>query len=221
LDIGACRGYYALEFARRVGNKGKVYAFEPDKENFSMLKKNIESSRLSRNKISNIVLVNKAVSDKTGKLKLYIADFNKADHRIFADSKDKRSFVEIESVSIDAFMDNNIKNRIKLVKMDVQGAEVKVVEGMRRLLESNKEFVLLTEFWPYGLKGAGSSGQKYLKMLRKHFALYDMNEHTEKIEPAVDKILLKEHTVKNMTYTNLLCIRRDDVKKYSKVLYAS
>ncbi len=59
VDIGAHIGYYTVIAAQLVGDKGKVYAFEPDPRNFKLLQRNVEA-----NGYSNVVLVNKAVSDK-------------------------------------------------------------------------------------------------------------------------------------------------------------
>lgn len=63
LDIGANIGYYTLIFAKIVGEDGKVFAFEPDPTNFALLKRNVEI-----NGYKNILLVQKAVSNKSGKL---------------------------------------------------------------------------------------------------------------------------------------------------------
>ena len=84
LDIGANIGYYTLIFARLVGEEGKVFAFEPDPENFALLKKNVEI-----NGYHNVVLVQKAISNKTGKIRLFKFDDFKAGHRIH-DSHDSR-----------------------------------------------------------------------------------------------------------------------------------
>ena len=78
LDIGANIGYYTLIFAKLVGENGKVFAFEPDPTNFALLKKNVEM-----NGYKNVVLVQRAVSNKTGKLKLYLCEDNPGDHRIY------------------------------------------------------------------------------------------------------------------------------------------
>ncbi len=72
VDIGAHIGYYSLLFAKIVGNKGKVYAFEPDKNNFKLLMKNIKT-----NGYNNIIPVEKALSNKNQKIRLYISDENR------------------------------------------------------------------------------------------------------------------------------------------------
>src|SRR3990167_1916537 len=97
LDIGANIGYYTLIFAKLVGENGKVFAFEPDPTNFDLLKQNVEN-----NGYKNVVLDRKSVSDKNGRLKLFLSEDNLADHRIY-DSKDGRRFVEIESVKLDDY----------------------------------------------------------------------------------------------------------------------
>jgi hypothetical protein len=68
LDIGANIGYYTLIFAKLVGEEGKVFAFEPEPTNFSLLEKNVEI-----NGYKNVVLIQKAVSNETGKIRLYLS----------------------------------------------------------------------------------------------------------------------------------------------------
>lgn len=71
LDIGANIGYYTLLFARQVGTKGKVYAFEPEPNNFSLLAKNVLI-----NKYENVIYIDKAVSDINGSQKLFLSEYN-------------------------------------------------------------------------------------------------------------------------------------------------
>ena len=59
VDVGAHIGTHTLTFARIVGDKGTVFAFEPDPRNFEILRKNIKI-----NNYQNVTLVNKVVSDK-------------------------------------------------------------------------------------------------------------------------------------------------------------
>lgn len=61
IDIGANIGYYTILAAQIVGETGKVYAFEPEPKNLTLLKKNVE-----HNNLTNVVLANKAVSNANG-----------------------------------------------------------------------------------------------------------------------------------------------------------
>jgi FkbM family methyltransferase len=197
LDIGANIGYYTLIFARLVGEGGKVYAFEPDPVNFSLLKKNIEV-----NGYQNVVLVQKAVSNKTGKTRLYLSEYT-ADHRIY-DSHDGRRSMEIESTTLDDFFSMPVN--IGFIKMDVQGSELLIFQGMSRLLNTGVK--ILAEFSPKSLKKAGTSPEKYLELLEKSsFTLYDINEREKKIEPAIIEKLLKKYAPDKGNSTNLFCVK--------------
>src|SRR5262249_36832247 len=66
LDIGANIGYYTLLFARAVGPAGRVFAFEPEPENFDLLRQNVRS-----NGYENVRMENLAVADENGWLNLF------------------------------------------------------------------------------------------------------------------------------------------------------
>ncbi len=80
IDVGANIGYYnTLQFAKLVGpTVSRVYAFEPDPDNFALLRKNV-----AQNGYANVVCIQKAVSDQTSKLKLFRNSQNHGDHRIY------------------------------------------------------------------------------------------------------------------------------------------
>lgn len=139
LDMGAHIGYYTLIAARIVGDRGMVYAFEPDIDNFNTLQKNIEI-----NGYKNVKLIQGAVSNKTGKAKLYLSEDNKGDHRIY-DSHDNRNFIEIETIRLDDYFKNNT-SKIDFIKMDIQGAEWAAIQGMPDLLKKNEGIKIITEF---------------------------------------------------------------------------
>ncbi|MEM3549514.1 MAG: FkbM family methyltransferase [Candidatus Bathyarchaeia archaeon] len=67
LDIEAYCGYYSIIASRLVGNEGKVFAFDPHPDNYKLLTRTV-----SFNKLNNVVPINKAVSDKTGRAKLFL-----------------------------------------------------------------------------------------------------------------------------------------------------
>ena len=70
LDIGSNQGYFSLFFAKLVGDQGKVISFEPDTENCVIIKKNI-----SLNGFNNIQLNQKAVSNNTGQINMFVGEY--------------------------------------------------------------------------------------------------------------------------------------------------
>jgi hypothetical protein len=58
--------------------------------------------------------------------------------------------------------------RIDLVKMDIQGAEGMALAGMKRVIKSNPDLMIVLEFWPSGLREAGSSPEGTLEGLQEH-----------------------------------------------------
>lgn len=203
LDIGANIGYYTLIFARLVGEQGKVFAFEPDPTNFSLLQKNVEI-----NGYKNVELVQEAVSNKTGKLRLYLSEDNKGDHRIY-DSHDDRESIEIEATRLDDYF-RNYDGVVDFIKMDIQGAEAGAVQGMCDLLTKQKDVRLVTEFWPIGLKRSGVEPDEYLKLLLElGFRLYEVSEAEKRIKPVNIPELLQIYTPERENFTNLFCLREE------------
>jgi FkbM family methyltransferase len=201
LDLGANIGYYTLIFAKIVGAEGKVFAFEPDPDNFSLLKKNIEI-----NGYKNVILEQKAVSDKTGTVKLYLSEDNLADHRIY-DSHDGREFIEIESVSLDDYFEN-VNDNIDFIKMDIEGAEPAAIQGMRSLLKRNQNVKVITELFPIALSKFGIETSDFLKMFFNNgFKLYNLDENEKKKELADIKMLIEKYSPEKKNFTNLLCIK--------------
>jgi FkbM family methyltransferase len=156
LDIGANIGFYAKILSELTGPTGKVYCFEPDKTNFRHLQKNVSGQ-------TNIILNNKAVGPKNELLKIYTSKDLNVDHRTYKPEEFDEE-IEIPSVSIDSYLVN--EKTIDFIKMDIQGFELEALKGMIKTLEQNKSVRLISEFWPYGLKRAGSSETELYEFLR-------------------------------------------------------
>jgi FkbM family methyltransferase len=202
LDVGANIGYYTLIAARIVGPEGRVFAFEPDPVNFELLRKNVEA-----NGHSNVTLVNKAVSDRGGTLRLFVNEANRGDHRIY-DSRDGRRSLSIQAVALDGFF-KKLDRKIQFIKMDIQGAEARALEGMKGLIRSNRPLKLVTEFSPGSLKLCGSDPAKYLKSLQKlGFRVREISEKEGSIRSADLKSLTRSLTDDSNRYTNLFCVKK-------------
>jgi FkbM family methyltransferase len=180
LDIGANIGYYALILSRLVGKKGRVHCFEPDKTNFRYL----EKATLSH---GNIFINNVAAGPKTETIKIYTSKQLNVDHRTYKPEEYDKE-IEIEAESMDDYIskkDPAEGGRVDLIKMDIQGFEMQAIQGMQKILKKNTDIKIISEFWPYGLKKAGSSVSAYFKFLSNHgFHCYLLKkDHLEKLSP--------------------------------------
>jgi len=157
LDVGANIGFYSLILSDLVGKKGKVYCFEPEKNNFLHLKELCKGR-------NNIVLNNVAVGMKEGFIDLYISDNLNVDHLTY-DNNENRKKVIIKCLTIDKYL-IGVKN-IDFIKIDTQGFEYSVVRGMKNTLKKYKDIILLSEFSHFDLKQAGGSYKDYTNFLKK------------------------------------------------------
>lgn len=166
VDIGANIGYFSLIAANIMQNKGRVYSFEPEPNNYDILLKNVEN-----NDYENIIPINKAVSNYDGKIKFFRDKRNLGGHSFskgnlgnFAD------FLEIEAVTLDSYFKDIVDN-IDVIKIDTQGAEGLIIDGADNLLK-NKNIKILMEYWPYGLRNMGADPYQLLvKMVKKGFKI--------------------------------------------------
>jgi FkbM family methyltransferase len=156
LDIGANIGFFTVELSNRVGQNGTVHAFEPEHLNFSRLKQ-IAGSR------KNVILNQCAVAEKSGSINLYISDKMNIDHQTY-DSGEGRRQVKINAIALDDYFKN--KETVDFFKIDVQGYDYQALKGMMSIIRRSKAVTAIGEFWPYGLKKAGSSPSKYLDLIR-------------------------------------------------------
>src|SRR5262249_8695322 len=205
IDLGANIGYYTLLFARHVGPQGKVFAFEPDPANFALLKQTVEAHGYH-----NVVLIQKAASDRAGVARLHQSATNKGDHRLY-DSSDGRPTVEVETISLDDFL-ADFAGTIDLIKMDIQGAEGLALEGMRQLLARQPDVTIATEFWPLGLRRSGSSAERFLTLLEESgFRFFGINERDRAALP-VSAEVLRYIPEGEEVFTNILCLGRGEPK---------
>ncbi len=199
IDVGANIGYYTLIFAKLVGNTGKVIAFEPEPKNFELLKKNI-----AVNKLSNVILEQKIVSDNNKRTKLFLANSGIVGHHINT-TKNNQNFIEVDSITLDDYLDkNNLTNKINFLKIDVEGAEMKVLEGAKTILQ-NQNLKIFTEFNRLVIKKLGMDPRQILSLLTNNgFKLFLPNYKLNNIsETNVDELLSSKETI--LENLNILC----------------
>ncbi|MCH7872933.1 MAG: FkbM family methyltransferase [Planctomycetes bacterium] len=159
IDIGANVGYYTMAAAKLVGPSGCVHAFEASPEVFSWLRTNAEL-----NPHANIHLHNQAVTDRCGDVTFYTAAADRTGYSSMRDLGDgARSKATVPGVTIDSMLDEIPTTR--LVKIDVEGAELLVLSGMRGLIERDRPHVIL-EIDDVFLRELGASADQQCDFLR-------------------------------------------------------
>jgi len=153
-DIGAHIGFSSLVFAKAVGKKGKVYAFEPNRPNAERLKKILsENQELGKR----VTLEEIAISDKPGKEEFvfgdqvdegtssgsFISSANTIwEKGIYDEIGFKRAIVE--TASLDSLSNTrNISDAPAVIKIDVEGAEYLVIRGAKKFLKKNRSIILM------------------------------------------------------------------------------
>jgi FkbM family methyltransferase len=149
VDVGANLGLHTLHLARLVGPAGRVYAIEPDPDNFRALERAMSSAGLSQ-----VHAIFAAANDHPGELVLYRSEVNGGDHRIHP-SAEARHCVPVSGIVLDDLLADD--ERVDFLKIDVQGAEMATVRGLSRTLTRSPGIGILCELSPDLLARAGTN----------------------------------------------------------------
>lgn len=157
IDVGANVGYYSLLAASLVGERGIVCAIEASPSIFSALQKNI-----AQNAYTNIIAFNEAASDSEGSLDIFLApDSNigaTTTVAIEATRKGHKKEARVRARTLDAIVGCETLLSARLIKMDVEGAELAVVSGIKDLLPSFSDRTeCVFEVTPRALEAQGST----------------------------------------------------------------
>jgi len=164
VDAGANDGLYTLLASRLVGPSGQVWAFEPSEREFMRLQQN-----LSLNKISNVRPLRVALADVNGETELAVAEDEHAGQNTLGSFSCAIQSLRKETVSMrrldDLFSEERL-NRLDLIKVDIEGAETRLISGAFKLLR-NLRPVVLFEASETALQNTGSSSTQLLDLFRK------------------------------------------------------
>lgn len=157
-DVGANIGFTALKLAQRATN-GSVFAFEPDADNYQRCVRNVELNAFNNVKVFNIGL-----GDEAGVKDLeWRTPSNRGGHRIAAKKVDGHP-VELRKLD-DVVRDLNVA-AVDLVKIDVEGYELKVLKGAESTLRRFKP-TLFIELDEDNLRDQGDSASSLIAFLRR------------------------------------------------------
>lgn len=159
VDGGAHLGYFTLLASRRVGKTGRVYSFEPDPYYVEWLSRNIRE-----NACENVAVFGMALGDKESERVLYCqpGDAGSSLYRVRPIPLISR---KVRVVPLDQVLGSLGWPRVDLVKLDVEGAEVAALQGMRETLVRNPGVHLIVEFELRAMRAAGVTPRDFMETL--------------------------------------------------------
>jgi len=227
LDVGAHVGYYSRMASKIVGANGRVVAFEPNPSNHAMLKRNVGA-------MDNVTLLQVALTEEEGTAELYDYlmmsasgslhyDETLRDVQLSTTSRDvdfaprldgtfePRKYT-VRTAPIDALMRDLGIEQVDVVKMDIEGAEMGALRGMKETIAKSPNLSLVMEYNPLGLKAFDNIPQEALQeALAMGFAeVYiieadgSLTNYTHKPDELVQ---LTEQLMKDMSVVNVLLTR--------------
>jgi FkbM family methyltransferase len=207
LDIGANIGYTACVFAKAQKPPAKVYAFEPDATSFATLGEIVRRKELG----DAVEIFNMAVGSADGSLEFWHNEEHSADHRVVTEQfKSSRPAGEktmtVPVTSVDSFVAGRNVRKLSFIKIDVQGYELAVCEGMRKTLENFPEVVIAFEYAPDGMRELGFEPSALLEFFRS--AGYQIHTLTRGATSLAPDNRVIDAAVERKGYVDLLCSKK-------------
>jgi FkbM family methyltransferase len=162
VDAGANLGMFSVAMACADRPARHVFAFEPAADNFALLRRNLRLNDCTER----VTAVQAALGRRRGRGELHRSADNQGDHQLApADGDAPRPTEPIDIVCGAEWLAQRTE-RIDLLKVDVQGSELAVLEGLLPLLRrSRSQIGILVELTPFALRAAGDSGAALIDLL--------------------------------------------------------
>ncbi|MCC7269027.1 MAG: FkbM family methyltransferase [Caulobacteraceae bacterium] len=182
-DVGAHIGLLTVAAARAVGPAGKVFAFEPEDEPRGCLERTLHLNGLAW-----VALSPAAAGRASGPQTFHVSPIlgHSSLYALPSDEGEARA-VTVEVVRLDDAVPR--RQRLDVVKIDVEGAELDVLAGMPRLLKANPDIAVIAEYGPSHLKRVGIAPKAWMDAFRAHgFRAHAISE----IDGSARRVALKD-----------------------------
>lgn len=126
VDVGANVGFFSMKQALQFGDKLRLIAFEPDPTTYARLQKNVD--RIRTRTSADIRCVNCALDEHAGQAK-FVRDVSVESHVVEGDSD--ANAITVQLTTLDSVVEQEGLQKIDLLKIDVEGHEMKVLAGAR------------------------------------------------------------------------------------------
>ena len=193
VDGGAHIGLYSLLAAPRIGVNGRVFAFEPDPYNFQALVFNI-----AKNHCFNVIPIQKALSNAVGIAPFYRSFGTIGSSLINRKDIGKTARISVPVTTLDRELQGMAIDSI-LIKLDIEGAELWALKGMRNLFQTTDSIIMFVEVNPPALRHGGLDPLDMIGELESFgFRIYFIDEIDRRLVPRRSLIIQK---------SNLYCIK--------------
>jgi FkbM family methyltransferase len=183
LDIGANIGCFTLVGSQKVGRSGRVIAFEP----VDFVSKKLENN-IFLNKLDNVTIVRKAVYEKDTHIKLHLArQENLGMSSIQRHDSESGEIINVEAISLDEYLRKENINEVKIIKIDIEGAELPALKGMDNILSRLKP-VLMVEVSPDVTKSSKERLRVFDLLYQKNYERFII-QNDGKLRPPNDQEL--------------------------------
>ena len=171
LDVGANIGLIAIAIAER--SRARCLAFEPEPTNFALLARNVARHGLAQR----VELHPVALAAQRGEAMLALCEDNSGDHRLLARAPHPgERCIPVRTERLDDVLAGRELPRPWLMKLDTQGAEVRVLRGASATLSQLD--ALVVEYWPAGLARMGDSAEALAALLSEFRYAALLDQHT-------------------------------------------
>jgi FkbM family methyltransferase len=199
IDGGAHHGYFTLLAASLVGTGGLVIALEPHPGSRTVL---TENARL--NGMTQVKVLPYAVGERSGRQDFYLGEFgNAASSSLYRLPGNKDARIEVDIRSIDDTVEQFGRPSVRLVKLDVEGAELAAVRGMERTRNSSPELFVILEFRKSAILASGTDENGFLDALMAMGYRIEMIRESLGVVP-LDRAWLTHHDSEVYGPVNLL-----------------
>jgi FkbM family methyltransferase len=201
IDVGAHIGYFTLRAAKAVGPAGRVHAVEPARENQVALEENIRLNRFEN------VTLHACAASKSRERRIFHLTGSSDSHGFYPHPCTET----VQTIEIDVMpLDQLVQGPVDAIKIDVEGAEIEVLQGMSRVLAENSQIALCVEWNLPCLRNAGRDPCElpaYLLDLgfRKIQVLDDVEQRRRSLEDVLPLVRARE--VPEIWYVNLWATR--------------
>jgi len=212
VDIGANIGLYTALAMHQLDANGRVVTFEPHPQAFSFLQKNIAANHTGPQACPRVDAFNLAAASEPGQGELRLNPENHADNRLYQGTYQGKieqwEALPVEARPVDDVLTELDVEEVNFVKIDIQGYEQKAISGFQKTLARSQNVLLMSEFWPKGLKEAGGSAIEYLQLLTDlGFTLYELKERPRGVIVPLeswDRLIAR---LPERKYTNLIGVK--------------